>query len=93
MENIPHTITIRSKCHDQDVPIGGTYPFILYRLYNGENGTVARFGLNKDDGEKYWKGKLGWSQYSHSANWVVTEDEIIQMIRLEQRRLNDLPNK
>lgn len=73
------------------------YPSVIFRLYNGENGTSLKLGQDKKTCEKYFTGNvakessLGFtSGFDYGKNWCVSEDDILKIIEMEAERIKDV---
>lgn len=89
----PHYIPVNRVFGDTGIYIGyektkgDNYPTILFKRYNKDTGTDGRFGMSEEDAKKYWTGHLGWDRFSYDSHWVVTENDILEIIKLEEKRL------
>lgn len=60
------------------------YPYVIYNRYNQD------YGLNETELKEYWANTgLGFSTFRRNQMWLVTEREILEIIRKEQERLLD----
>ncbi len=46
-----------------------------------------KFGLPEEECKKAWANRLGLSTYDHRTHWLVTEDELISIMKAEESRL------